>query len=68
MPWSAKAQALLREQYAAVGSSARFALAETVPVLAAAADRIGGEELGGLLARYESRQASIVKYTQAYRQ
>jgi protein phosphatase len=68
MPWSAKAQALLREQYAAVGSSARFALAETVPVLAAAAERIGGEELSVLLARYESRQASIDKYTQAYRQ
>lgn len=68
MPWSAKAQALLREQYAAVGSSARFALAETVPVLAAAADRIGGDDLSGLLARYESRQASIDKYTQAYRQ
>jgi len=68
MPWSAKAQALLREQYAAVGSSARFALAEAVPVLAAAADRIGGAELRGLLARYRSRQASIDKYTQAYRE
>ncbi|MEM9083241.1 MAG: polynucleotide kinase-phosphatase [Planctomycetota bacterium] len=68
MPWSAKAQALLREQYAAVGSSARFALAETVPILAAAAERIGGDEIGGLLARYESRQTSVEKYAQAYRQ
>ena len=68
MPWSAKAQALIREQYAAVGSSARFALAEVVPVLATAAERIGGDELGALLARYESRQASIEKYTRAYRQ
>lgn len=68
MPWSAKAQALLREQYAAVGSAGRFALAETIPALAAATDRIGGDDIAGLLARYESRQASIEKYTQAYRQ
>lgn len=68
MPWSAKAQALIREQYAAVGSSARFALAGAVPVLASTAERIGGDEIGALRARYESRQASIEKYTQAYRQ
>lgn len=68
MPWSTKAQSLLREQYAAVGSSARFALAQTIPVLASATKRVGGDELGELLTRYQFRQTSIDKYTQAYRQ
>ncbi|MDX9912078.1 MAG: polynucleotide kinase-phosphatase [Phycisphaerales bacterium] len=68
MPWSAKAQGLLREQYAAVGSAARFTLAEAVPALGAAAERIGGDEIRDLLARYEARRASITKYTDAYRQ
>ncbi|HJT78100.1 MAG TPA: polynucleotide kinase-phosphatase, partial [Gemmataceae bacterium] len=39
MPWSAKAQELLRQQYAAVGAAARAALAEALPVLEAAAGR-----------------------------
>ncbi len=33
MPWSAKAQALLREQYASVGAAARASLAEAMRVL-----------------------------------
>src|SRR6516165_9644588 len=33
MPWSAKAQELLVEQYAAVGAAARAGLSETVSVL-----------------------------------
>ena len=33
MPWSAKAQELLREQYAAVGAAARAGLGETVSAL-----------------------------------
>jgi protein phosphatase len=33
MPWSAKAQALLKDQYAAVGASATAALAETLSAL-----------------------------------
>ncbi len=68
MPWSAKAQALLRDQYAAVGSAARSALAEAVPALAAASERVGGDELRQLAERYGAREAAIVKYTQAYRQ
>ncbi len=68
MPWSAKAQVLLQEQYAAVGSSARAALAEAVPALAGAAERIGGDEIYALLARYESKQAAAARFTDAYRQ
>jgi len=41
MPWSAKAQDLLKQQYAAVGSAGRAALAEVVPVLQQAAQRYG---------------------------
>jgi len=67
MPWSAKAQALLREQYAAVGSAGRFALAEAVPVLSAAARRIGGSAIETLLTRTVARHAALAQYTQAYR-
>lgn len=68
MPWSAKAQALIRDQYAAVASAARFALAETVPALATAADRIASDDVRALLDRYEQRQEAITKYAEAYRQ
>jgi len=39
MPWSVKAQELLREQYAAVGAAARSALGATVTTLDEAAER-----------------------------
>src|SRR5262249_47463966 len=45
MPWSAKAQALLREQYAAVGAAGRAALAETVYALEQASARDGAAAL-----------------------
>jgi protein phosphatase len=41
MPWSAKAQALIREQYAATGCAGRHALAAAVRELEIAAARIG---------------------------
>ncbi|MCB0712696.1 MAG: hypothetical protein KDD67_10235 [Ignavibacteriae bacterium] len=47
MSWSAKAQKLLRDQYAAVGSSATNALLESVKVIE---ERVGrGLALRGLL-------------------
>jgi protein phosphatase len=64
MPWSAKAQELLRQQYAAVGSAARFALAETVGALELAAGRGGMDEL---LERFRARAAAATKYVTAYR-
>jgi len=67
MPWSAKAQALIRDQYAAVASAARFSLARAVPALAPAADRIGSDDMQALLGRYEQRQTAITKYADAYR-
>jgi len=65
MPWSAKAQELLRQQYAAVGAASRAALAETVNALAKARERNG--ELGSLLDRYAHRQALASQYADAYR-
>jgi protein phosphatase len=64
MPWSAKAQELLRQQYAAVGSSARAALAEVVASLDAAGDRPGAAPLAE---RYRRRLDAVVAFTEAYR-
>jgi protein phosphatase len=70
MPWSAKAQELIRQQYAAVGIAARSALAETVNVLAQVEAR--GIELvkhhGIPLTAYYQQRATMVKdYVEAYR-
>jgi protein phosphatase len=65
MPWSAKAQALLRDQYAAVGSSARSALAAETATLTQANTR--GLEVGGLLERSRTREATVSQYVAAYR-
>jgi protein phosphatase len=64
LPWSAKAQALLREQYAPVGVAAQVGLAEAVAVLAQAAQR--GVEVGAMLERYTSRQQMAQAYVEAY--
>jgi protein phosphatase len=66
MPWSAKAQELLRQQYAPTGSAARAALSETVTELQRASQH--QPEIGVLLERYKSRQAMAELYVQAYRQ
>jgi protein phosphatase len=65
MPWSAKAQELLKQQYAAVGASARAALAEEVAMLDQAAAQ--GLEVGELLARVTARRQMIGDYSAAYR-
>ena len=65
MPWSAKAQELLRQQYAAVGAASRVSLAEAVTALEQAAERV--DELGPLLERYRAREQAASKYTDAYR-
>jgi protein phosphatase len=65
MPWSAKAQELLRQQYAAVGSAARGALGEAVGVLAQAAGN--GVEVGDILERFRGRAELASRYVAAYR-
>ena len=65
MPWSAKAQALIRTQYAAVSAAAGLAVSATTGVFRAALDR--GVDVAELTNRYENRQALVDRYTAAYR-
>jgi protein phosphatase len=65
MPWSVKAQELIREQYAAVGAAARASLPKALARLAEAGAR--GQEVTGLLAKYRERQEAAGRYVEAYR-
>jgi protein phosphatase len=65
MPWSAKAQELLREQYAAVGASGRAALTQTVQLLDATATRV--PDAKQLADRYRRRLDAVAAYVDAYR-
>jgi protein phosphatase len=62
MPWSAKAQELLRTQYAATGSAAFAALDEVLMTLPS--DR---PELADLSARFTDRREAVGQYVAAYR-
>lgn len=64
MPWSAKAQELIRRQYAAVGSSSKASLFDAVSVLEAASGR--GIEVGSTLSEYKERSHMAAQYTNAY--
>ena len=65
MPWSAKAQELLKTQYAAVGAASRAALGEAVSALEQALAR--GADVGSLLSRTQDRAQLAERYTEAYR-
>src|SRR5664279_1893461 len=65
MPWSAKAQDLLRLQYTAVSASARDSLATTVQVLQQAA--LSMPELQDLAERFATRAELVTDYVEAYR-
>jgi protein phosphatase len=65
LPWSAKAQDLLRGQYAPVGAAARVSLGPALAVLdAAAAREVDVAELRGW---YGERAAMAQAYVEAYR-
>ena len=66
MPWSAKAQELLRTQYAPTGTSAGVALEAAVAALAQAGERAGGSD--ELATHFQARQSCIARYIDAYRQ
>lgn len=66
MPWSVKAQALLKQQYAPVGTSARVALGEAVASLETTAER--GVDVNRILENYHQRTEAVTKYTAAYQQ
>lgn len=65
MPWSAKAQSLLEDQYAAVGAASRLAFKHTLKALDKAAEN--GTEVENLLNRYQERAEMTSNYTGAYR-
>lgn len=65
MPWSAKAQVLLRDQYAPVGAAANAMLSEAVRLLEQTASR--GQDIGELLTRTTTRQTMARDYVAAYR-
>ncbi|HEX6649725.1 MAG TPA: polynucleotide kinase-phosphatase, partial [Pyrinomonadaceae bacterium] len=65
MPWSAKAQELLRQQYAAVGAAAHASLADVVSALESAEQHTS--DVAPLLNRYRERSSAAEKYVDAYR-
>lgn len=65
MPWSAKAQDLLRQQYAPAGAAARVGLSQVVSALKLTADRL--PEAAPLLDWYEQRSGMAGAYVEAYR-
>jgi protein phosphatase len=65
MPWSAKAQELLRQQYAPTGAAARAGLRQSVAALTMTAER--SDEAKLLLEWYRERQQMTGKYVEAYR-
>jgi len=65
MPWSAKAQELIRNQYAAVSAAATGVLPLTLTALEATRDR--GVDVSELLARVGTRAELVTRYSDAYR-
>ncbi len=66
MPWSVKAQGLLKDQYAAVGAAANAALGDVVATLEQA--QAIGAEVGEWLERHRQRQTMTQQYVRAYQQ
>src|SRR5207248_53120 len=60
MPWSVKAQGLLREQYAAVGAAGQAAYTAATASLAQAAAR--GLDVGALGERYDRRATDVARF------
>jgi len=66
MPWSAKAQSLLKEQYASVSAAARHSLPAAEVALQAFVDRRLDNTAEKLLEKISFKSQSIKKYTRAY--
>src|SRR5262249_26787317 len=71
MPWSAKAQELLRTQYAAVGAAGTAALPRAVAALDQTAARLDGDD-GACLRQmrdvFRAREEHVGRFTAAYQQ
>jgi protein phosphatase len=78
MPWSAKAQELLRSQYSAVGAAGRASLPKVVAALRQAGERLEtvddasqlshASDIAELLRRHGKRCRAIDQFVAAYRQ
>src|SRR5262249_11026544 len=70
LPWSAKAQELLKTQYAAVGAAGRAALPAAIDSLARAAERLANDErtkVEQVLALCRRREQHLGLFVSAYR-
>ncbi|MDG3007163.1 polynucleotide kinase-phosphatase [Paludisphaera mucosa] len=70
MPWSAKAQELLKSQYAAVGAAGTASLPRAVAALERAAGRLEGEDRAKLReveAAFHRRAEDVGRFVAAYR-
>jgi protein phosphatase len=70
LPWSAKAQELLRTQYAAVGASGTASLPRAAGALEEASLRLEGDErakLDAVQSRFRQRVQNIERFVAAYR-
>ncbi len=65
LPWSLKADALLREQYAAVGAAAELMLPAAALALEQA--QVRGLDVGALRTRTDERVGDVTAYRDAYR-
>lgn len=65
LPWSAKAEGLIREQFAPVGAFARSVLPVALDLLASAAGR--GLDVADLSSRTATRATNAAAFTAAYR-
>ncbi|EYT62009.1 metallophosphoesterase [Dietzia sp. UCD-THP] len=65
LPWTLKAEPMIRDQYAAVGAAATTALPAALHVLDAAAHR--GIDVGTLLDRTRTRAGNAERFVEAYR-
>lgn len=71
MPWSAKAQELLRSQYAAVGAAGRASVPHAISLLEQTAERldgIGSGNITNVLSRLRETNKNTNLFTTAYRQ
>jgi polynucleotide kinase-phosphatase len=65
MPWSSKAQDLLRQQYAPTGAAARAGLAASIAALRATTGHV--PEASELVGRFDERRGMAEQYIDAYR-
>ena len=65
MPWSVKAQALLKDQYASVGTAATASVSNVVEVLKETMSR-NVEGIDQLMAKFQQKQQMISDYKEAY--